>query len=193
MWGDVEAGDWKRLVNALPSFLCLAPDGLKTIYTATEEAPQSLLHRYTSRATLASCRLVSQTPKSAYNIKLFIWGSLKTDTRLVEPTLLKLTGLIVNLPPNMSNNEMYCRMREAGSAPVVPLRTWPDCCPTQVQILMGWQIFNGTLEKHSFILHEGDAVRYMYTHYCKETEPLCLSLAVDAQCCILLISCTFII
>lgn len=49
--GDVEPGDWKRLVIALPAFLCLAPVGLKTIYTAAEEALHSLLWKYTSQAT----------------------------------------------------------------------------------------------------------------------------------------------
>lgn len=48
VWGDVECGDWKRLVIALPAFLCLSPVGLKTIYTATEEAPHSLRERYAS-------------------------------------------------------------------------------------------------------------------------------------------------
>lgn len=48
VWGDVEPGDWKRLVIALPAFLCLAPVGLETIYTAAEEAPHSLVGRYTS-------------------------------------------------------------------------------------------------------------------------------------------------
>ena len=37
-----------RLVIGLPAFLRLAPAGLKTIYTATEEAPHTLLGRYTS-------------------------------------------------------------------------------------------------------------------------------------------------
>lgn len=34
----MEPGDRKRLVIALPAFLCLAPVRLETIYTAREEA-----------------------------------------------------------------------------------------------------------------------------------------------------------
>lgn len=37
----MESGDRKRLVIALPAFPRLAPVGLKTIYTAAEEALQS--------------------------------------------------------------------------------------------------------------------------------------------------------
>lgn len=34
----MEPGDRKRLVIALPAFLCLAPGRLETIYTSREEA-----------------------------------------------------------------------------------------------------------------------------------------------------------